>query len=275
MCELFAMSSRVPASVSFSLKEFAQHGGATGPHRDGWGIAFRQGRDVRLMREPGAASDSAYVRFVREQRLLSTLVISHIRHATQGDVALKNTQPFQRELGGAVHVFAHNGDLHGIDDRPDLGLGRFRPVGDTDSERAVCALLARLEGLWLADALPPLEQRLESVVSFAESLRELGPANFLYFDGDVLFAHGHRRRHGPERVYSPPGLYTLGRHCDCEPSQSSQSGITIETPCGPQEVTLVASVPLTDESWEPMPEGAVYVLRDGALVCSTVPEGSQ
>ncbi|MES9904747.1 MAG: class II glutamine amidotransferase [Sedimenticola sp.] len=40
MCELFAMSSLEPASVSFSMEEFSRHGGLSGPHRDGWGIAF-------------------------------------------------------------------------------------------------------------------------------------------------------------------------------------------------------------------------------------------
>ena len=43
MCELFAMSSRVPASVGFSLEKLARHGGAEGPHRDGWGVAFYEG----------------------------------------------------------------------------------------------------------------------------------------------------------------------------------------------------------------------------------------
>jgi len=38
MCELFAMSSRHPANVRFSLEEFSRHGGLAGPHKDGWGI---------------------------------------------------------------------------------------------------------------------------------------------------------------------------------------------------------------------------------------------
>ena len=38
MCELFAMSSDVPATVNYSLEEFLRYGGLTGPHnaiRDG------------------------------------------------------------------------------------------------------------------------------------------------------------------------------------------------------------------------------------------------
>ena len=42
------------------------------------------------------------------------LAISHIRHAARGSLSLANTQPFTRELAGRSHVFAHNGDLPGV-----------------------------------------------------------------------------------------------------------------------------------------------------------------
>ena len=51
MCELFAMSSRAPATVTFSLEALSRHGGADGPHRDGWGVAFFEGGDARVLRE--------------------------------------------------------------------------------------------------------------------------------------------------------------------------------------------------------------------------------
>jgi len=111
VCELFAMSSFLPTDVNFSLEEFARHGGRTGPHHDGWGIAYYDDGDVRLVKEVEAAADSEWVRFIEEHGLCSTLVLSHIRKATHGVPALKNTQPFCRELGGLMHVFAHNGSL--------------------------------------------------------------------------------------------------------------------------------------------------------------------
>jgi len=43
MCELFAVSSKVPTNVSFSLEEFSRHGGGTAHHKDGWGLAFYDG----------------------------------------------------------------------------------------------------------------------------------------------------------------------------------------------------------------------------------------
>lgn len=108
MCELFAMSSRFPATVRVSLEELSRHGGLAGPHKDGWGVAYYVDGDVRLIKEAEPASDSACVRFLQDHPFSSTLVLSHIRRATQGPSALRNCQPFVRELRGAMHVFAHN-----------------------------------------------------------------------------------------------------------------------------------------------------------------------
>ena len=58
MCELLGMSAYHPASITLSLNEFARHGGETGPHVDGWGVAFYEGRDANLIRESSAAARS-------------------------------------------------------------------------------------------------------------------------------------------------------------------------------------------------------------------------
>ncbi len=70
-------------------------------------------------------------------------MISHIRKATQGRVALENCHPFVRELWGRYWVFAHNGDLKAL--APRLH-GSFRPVGTTDSERAFCWIMQEMVG---------------------------------------------------------------------------------------------------------------------------------
>ncbi len=46
MCELFAMSSRLPAAVTYSLHEFAENGSRRRHNRDGWGIAFARDRAI-------------------------------------------------------------------------------------------------------------------------------------------------------------------------------------------------------------------------------------
>ena len=172
MCELFAMSSRLPAGVELCLEELARHGGATGPHKDGWGIAnYADDGAVRLYKEAEPASESEWVDFIETHSIRSTIVLSHIRRATQGKRSLMNTQPFRRELGGSCHVFAHNGDLSDIHHNLGFPLGFHRPIGDTDSEYAFCSLLFRLEELWLGSTAPPdLEERLAVIAAFARSL---------------------------------------------------------------------------------------------------------
>jgi len=132
MCELFALSSKLPTLASFSLEEFSRHGGNTGPHRDGWGLAFYEDGYAQVFREAQSASNSKWMQFLKEHQHRSQCLISHIRLATQGEPALRNTQPFSREIGGCRHVFCHNGDVSGIFEA--MQPSRFKPIGETDSE---------------------------------------------------------------------------------------------------------------------------------------------
>ena len=270
MCELLAMSSARPARLTFSLHTLAARGAAAGGTHDGWGVAFYEGTDVALFREPTAAGDSALVRHLETQGPSTNLAISHIRHATRGAAQLSNTQPFVRELGGRMQVFAHNGDLPGIERAQVFKLGAQRPVGQTDSEHAWCALLARLSGLWAGAGVPTLESRLAQLAGFAADLRALGPANFLYADGDALFAHGHRRIQHPSGRIETPGLWMLQRHCAPDaPRPADAGGVAIAD--GDQTVLLFASVPLTDEAWQPLAEGALVAVRDGEILATQQP----
>ena len=263
MCELFAMSTQYPATVQLSLEEFSRHGGLSGPHKDGWGIAWYEDRDVRVVKEAHPAATSACVRFIQEQPLRHDLGNLPCAQGHQGEVALRNCQPFVRELGGAWHSFAHNGDLAGIEGQTHLQPGTFRPVGETDSEQAFCALLERLRPLWLAGRLPNLAARLKGVELFAADLRQLGPANFLYCDGDALFVHADRR-HQDDGTIGPPGLWRLNRHCAAGGDLSTE-GLRIDAHGAEQEVVLVASVPLTAEGWVPLQRGEVVVAWAGEL----------
>lgn len=270
MCELLAMSSRRPTRLTFSLETLAAHSGRSGRYRDGWGVAYYQDNDAVLFREPIAASDSPLVRFLETQGPSTTLAISHIRRATRGAVVLSNTQPFLRELAGRVHVFAHNGDLPGIERSGDLAFDRYRPVGTTDSEHAFCALLERIRGLWNSTSrVPPLDERLSVLSNFAADLRRLGPANFFYADGDALFAHGHRRIQSATNDIAPPGLFLLSRRCVDADEPIHASGVSVAP--GFQEVLLIASVPLTDENWRPFAEGELVAASAGKLLDAVMP----
>ncbi|MEG3639763.1 class II glutamine amidotransferase [Magnetococcus sp. PR-3] len=274
MCELFGMTSRLAATINFSLEEFARHGGLDGPHKDGWGIAFYEDYDALIMRAPEPASESKLVKYIEKNSFQSDLILSHIRKATQGEICLKNTHPFRRELGGRLHIFAHNGELQNIQNHPDYRLGMFRPIGTTDSEHAFCLLMECLTEPWMDPKAPSLEQRLDVILKFARRLDRLHPevqANFLYSDGEYMFAHGHVRRQDSDGVIRAPGLYTVCRSCHPNVSKRPRpiTGIRMQTaqPDGEmQHAALIASVPLTDETWEPLVRGEVVVMKNGKII---------
>jgi predicted glutamine amidotransferase len=264
VCELLAVASRFPTTVRLSLDELARHGGETGPHGDGWGIALLDERDALLLRDPEAASRSPWVRFFEEHQPRASIAIAHVRKATQGARKLSNTQPFTRELGGRTHVFAHNGMLTGIERDARFRSRRFHTIGETDSEYAFCALLERLAPLWEEGELPAEAERIARVRELAAELRTLGPANFLYSDGDLLFAHAHQRRQA-DGVIRSPGLHVLCRTCTAASDAVPLAGVSVD-PADRQEIALVASVPLSGEPWEPLGEAEIAVLRAGRVL---------
>ena len=71
MCELLALSMSQPARLTFSLHTLAARGGEDGTTRDGWGVAFYQGLDVALFREPAAAAPPSRIRAPSEARRMS------------------------------------------------------------------------------------------------------------------------------------------------------------------------------------------------------------
>ena len=70
-CQLLGMNCRTPTDFSFSFHGFARRGGLTDIHRDGWGIAFYEGRGLRSFHDPNPASDSPIARFVSEYPVLT------------------------------------------------------------------------------------------------------------------------------------------------------------------------------------------------------------
>ncbi|MBA4265556.1 MAG: class II glutamine amidotransferase [Comamonadaceae bacterium] len=270
MCELLAMSSSRPARLTFSLKTLAAHSAEPGVAPDGWGVAFYDGPDVALFRQAVPAAGSQLVRFLESQGPRTGLAISHIRHATQGLLSLANTQPFSRAMTGRMHVFAHNGHLQGIRDSDRQLLGPNLPVGETDSEWAFGLLLERLQALWEQDSPPTVADRHTVLGAFAAEMRSLGPANFLYADGDSLFVHGDRRKQQPSGKTAAPGLWVLQKKCALQQprhsaeEQANQVGVAVEP--AEQFLTLVASVPLTDEAWVPLAQGELLVVREGSVI---------
>ena len=158
MCQLLGMNANTPTDLMFSFTGFSTR---AAEHQDGFGIAFFEGAGVRLLVDAQSARQSPVAEMVRRFPIHSRSIIAHIRKATQGRVTLANTHPFVRELWGRYWVFAHNGDLKGF--APRLH-GAFRPVGETDSERAFC---------WLMQELAKAHAGVPPVDELSATLREL------------------------------------------------------------------------------------------------------
>ena len=229
------MSSNAAASVKYSLEEFSKHGGLTAGNKDGWGIAYYEDREARLIKEAAPAASSPWVRFVSDQYLRSDCVIAHVRLATRGNPRRANTHPFDRELAGRRHIFAHNGSMDGVQKGLPLTRELYRPIGDTDSEHGFCVLLERLHDVWWRNEMPSLDERMEIVAGFAADARELGQVNFLYYDGDVLFVHAHKRcweEDGEDSEPRSPGLHVrrIARRASGE--RVDVGGLQVECPEG-------------------------------------------
>ena len=270
MCELFAVSSAHPARVRLRFAAFATHGASVvGGNPDGWGAAYYDGPDAHVLREPVPAVRSSFVQVLEGHDFHSPLVLSHVRRASRGPVALANTQPFSREMAGRRHVFAHNGDLPDIDQLWPLEPGCWTPVGQTDSEHVFCQLLRALAPLWREPGVvPSVQARLDVVAAFAARLRPVGPVNFLYADGDALFAHAHRR-HQADGTIRPPGLHLLLREPALQHSVEVD-GLHVDSGnARAHAMAMLASVPLGRGNWRPLPQGSVLALRGGEVVASS------
>lgn len=250
MCELLGMSANVPTDIRFSFAGLARRGGDTGPHRDGWGIAFYEGKGCRTFHDPQASAQSEIARLIRDYPIKSRIVVAHVRRANRGRVALENTHPFSRELWGRAWTFAHNGQLRGVKRLP---LTWYKPIGSTDSEHAFCWILDQLRQRW-SDLPPPgaLHRLLEEL---AGELRGRGVFNMLLSDSRALYAHSGRRLHYLTRR-APFGTATLVDE-DLRVDFSKETTPT-------DVVTVIATRPLTrEEDWDPLPVGRLLMFRNG------------
>lgn len=251
MCQLLGMNCNVPTDVMFSFAGFAERGGRTDHHGDGWGIAFFEDKGLRHFVDHQSAAESPIAQLVRHYPIKSRNVISHIRKATQGAVQLQNCHPFVRELWGRYWVFAHNGDLK--DYAPRLHAG-FHPVGDTDSERAFCWLLQELAKSH-AD-VPPVAELTLTLRELVPRIARHGTFNFLLSNGEALWAHASTHLYHVVRQH-PFGNATL---------RDEDLSVNFAEHAAPGDrVAVVVTVPLTtNEVWTPFAPGELRVFVGGA-----------
>jgi glutamine amidotransferase len=241
------MNANTPTDVMFSFTGLATR---ADEHKDGFGIAFFEDRGLRLFVDHHGARSSPVAELVKRYPIRSDNVIAHIRKATQGRVALENSHPFMRELWGRYWVFAHNGDLK--DFRPRLH-GAFRPVGDTDSERAFSWLMQELAKAHAA--VPTIEELTRTLSELLPLPAAHGAFNLLLSNGQALWAHASTRLHWLQRRHP----FSHARLADEDLSVDFAS---LTTPA--DRVAIVATEPLTaGEDWRAMAPGELRVFVRG------------
>jgi predicted glutamine amidotransferase len=246
------MSANTPTDIRFSFTGLMQRGGATGPHRDGWGVAFYEGRGVRVFHEPAASANSEIAGVVQRLPIKSEVVISHIRQANVGSVCLVNTHPFIRELWGRYWTFAHNGQIPGFRGRSDT----YQPVGSTDSESLFCDLLNQLRTRHHPDTAEA--DLMATVVAQCAGYARGGVCNILLSNGEWLF------------TFCSSKLFCITRRAPFGPARLKDADVVVdfqqETTAN-DVVSVIATEPLTtDETWTPYQRGEWRLWRAGETV---------
>ncbi len=236
MCELFAMSADRPTNAGPYLARLMPRGGKTGPHADGWGVACYEDRAARIFKDKMPAAESRIFSLLAEHGIESNTVVAHIRRANPSIFGRStgNTHPFERELNGRSWVFAHNGKLPDI--RPPV-RSRFNPAGETDSEKAFCFVLNAVAHAINRHRWPSPATMTAAIRPVVAGLAALGEFNFILSNGEYVYVHAHTRLHALKKAFLDSA--------------------------GSCKMTLLATVPLTDEPWAVLEPSSLSVYRDG------------
>jgi len=257
MCELLAMSANVPTDICFSFSGLMQRGGNTGPHKDGWGITFYEGKGCRSFKDPMPSAHSPIARLVTEYPIKSEAVICHIRQANSGHVCLENTHPFTRQMWGKNWTYAHNGQLKEFVE--ELPVKLHLPIGTTDSEHAFCWLLDQLH-YQFSDKAPGDIELFSYIAQLSMRINQLGVTNLIISNGECLFAYCSNNLHWITRR-APFGRASL---IDAEMVVDFKQETTAK-----DIVTVIATQPLTDdETWHKMNPGEWQLFSLGESIAS-------
>ena len=231
---------------------------------DGWGVAYYLAGAPHVVKSVSTAVSDEMFRRVSGV-VTSETVLAHVRKATQGQMTILDTHPFQ--YGSWVMV--HNGNIANFPEIKDELLERVPPVlrrfilGKTDSELLFYMLLGKMaercelkrRGYPLEDLAAAARETIDSVCELAGALCPDDGAephnNFLTFlitNGQTMLAHqggknlhcSTHKHHCPERDVCPYWAEECERKVD--------SGFVSHL--------VFSSEPLLgDNVWEPMAVG--------------------
>lgn len=256
MCELLGMSFNQPVRPSLSFRGFRQRG-ESNPH--GWGIAYYPDESAQVIKEPIKASKSLLSEFIKKYpEIKSKIFIAHVRYRSGTPVTHKNTHPFQRELNGRESVFAHNGTLHG---HRELKTGRFKPVGETDSEYAFCHILNSIENEQISSWT---DENFKWLHSELKKINDYGNFNCLLSDGEYLFCYYDKNGYNGLCFVQRKAPFSIV-HLKDEDFEINLS----EEKDPSQKGFIIATRRLTNERWENFHPTELIVFKNGKIIFSS------
>ncbi len=242
-------SFQKPTVADFSIREFAVR---DEENADGWGLAWYPDRSLALIKEAGKWRSSLHSGFLETYAgIRSDICVAHVRHLTMGRATRADTHPFARELEGVEYCFAHNGTLPKAKELP---LGRFRPIGETDSEHLFCHLLEEVAG-WEGRLGEKNWPKLHELLGRWNE----GKLNCLLSDGQRLFCYHDAG--GWKVLHFRTVLLN-----DQETRRFEDPELRIDLGAGQVNYgVVVATSPLSLTGWETFQRGELLVLEKGVI----------
>ncbi len=229
MCEIFGLSSQSDFEANDYLKNFYSH---STHHPHGWGLACIARNGALIEKESIEASKSNYLKERLSQPVESKIILAHIRYATIGNVEYRNCHPFTgKDNTGRRWTLIHNGTIF---DYPKLNPYIQKQMGDTDSERIFLYLVDRLNAAQTKKGSRLVfEERFELFDNIICDMAKGNKLNLLFSDGKYLYAHTNCKG----------TLYCLTKN----------------------NMTILATVPLSEEAWQPLPFTRLTAFYNGKL----------
>ncbi len=263
MCQLLGMNCNTPTDIVFSFEGFRRRGGVTDVHADGFGIAFFEGKGVRIYQDDLPSASSPIADLIKTYQIKSKNVLAHIRKATQGQVSLANTHPFMRELWGEYWLFAHNGHLQNTEELFKKNQHQYyRAVGTTDSEQAFCYILEQLRQKF--PSKPSQEELFQEIKNLTYHIRSAGIFNFVLTNGQWMIAHASTLLHYiiREAPFGEAKLLDDDINIDF-------AAVTTPT----DRVAVIATLPLTsNENWLQLAQNELLMFQEGHIIAQDHPQ---
>ena len=250
MCELLGMNCNVPTDITFSFAGFRQRGGRTGPHQDGWGIAFYEGKGARLFHDVVPSVSSEIARLVEQypdqehQRDLAhppphALAGLHREHPSRFSASSGAARGSSRTTATCT---ASSGSR----------LTFYRPDRH-DRLGARVLLHPRRDSPSLSRAASGAATPSHLIGRLADEIAALGRFNFLMCDATHLYAYCTNKLCWIQRRAPFTRAALVDADLEVDFSQHTTPN---------DKVVVIATQPLTrDETWTPVSPGRALRLR--------------